>query len=286
MFVACTRGIRDCLSTTSQQILESSQSAASKIRIVWTEAFCTLTKILPNALCWWYRKVISHEISSFSLTDVKINSVALLNLHGKIDKETNGKALLLLHGDHGHPYTMLHLADAAKKEFKGAVFSLYLPYSDEFPENHRQLFKQAVDKIEKLLKENERGFQGLLVVGHSRGGIESAYSAFVEKEPRIAAVISIAGRLKIDEESRKTCHPNLQSTVDKIYEAILTNPHIPLYQIAAEKDWNAPVEATAVRLSQDYCHIIKGAMHLNVLFYRETVEALTQFVRHACAIKV
>lgn len=231
----------------------------------------TITQILPNSALWLYRS-LAGQITSFPLkaTVDKTTQVATLYLHNS-PKGTS--PLLLLHGDHGHPFTTLHLADLAAKHHIGPIFSLHMPYEEGFSPASRSLLKQAIDKIEQIVS-SQGSFSGLVAIGHSKGAIQSAHQAFVEKDARIKSVISIAGRLKVVSSSDKPCHAKLKSTVDAICEAVGKNPHIPLYQIAAENDWCVPLEAVVVR--QDNSLVVSGASHMNVLYREETVNFVIQ----------
>ena len=231
----------------------------------------TFLNVLPNAIRWLYRTKISRQITSFPLktTIDKTSKVATLYLHGLQKKST--QPLLLLHGDHGHPYTMLHLADAAAKNYSGTIFSLYMPSEKGYSDISRSLLEQAIEKIELMVKSKEGSFSKIVTLGHSKGAIQAAHQAFVEKDERIKSVISIAGRLKNTQSLDKACHEILQPTVNEIAQAIITNPDLPLYQIVAENDWCVPLDASRVNLKNS-C-VVPGAGHLNVLYRHETIEA-------------
>jgi hypothetical protein len=123
-------------------------------------------------------------------------------------------------------------------------------------------------------------FKGVVIAGHSKGGIQAAHRAFVEKDNRVKGVIAIGSRVKLD----KDCDLCLRPIIEAIYQGIVKNPEIPLYQIIAENDWCAPMEATAVRPSRDVCAIIKKAMHLNVVYQRETFLAFDRFLSSALRV--
>lgn len=242
-----------------------------------------LAYTFPNAIKWFYRVNIKGNISSITLKrKIKTKSKkALLFSHFdssiQLNKETH--AILLLHGIYGHPLSLLHLADIAQEAKIGPVFSIYLPYDEHFPENHRSLLKQAIDEIERMVHERGSCLKGIIATGHSLGAIESAYRAFVVKDERITTVISIAGRLKAVPSPNKNCPECLKSTLKDVYEGILEHTHLPLYQIVAGNDWNAPLEATAVRPIEGSFHIVENAMHLNVLYHWETRLKFIEFLK-------
>ena len=242
-----------------------------------------LTFATSYKIKWFYRFNIKNQITEFKLQK---NSnyqthTGFLYLHEDKDSEIRDEtsAVLLLHGLYGHPYTLLHLADVAQKANLGPVFSVHLHYNEYDPEIHRDLLKQAIEKIEEVIKERGGKLKGLVTTGHSLGAIESAYLAFVEKDDRIRSVISIAGRLRVVHSEDKACQEHLKPTVEIVYKGIQDLPDFPLYQIVAGDDWNAPLEATAVRPDKEYCYIVENALHLNVLYYPETIEKFEEFLK-------
>ena len=233
-----------------------------------------LVFVLPFIIKWYYRRLITHEIVPLGLNNSRS---AILYMHGSHQGTT---PVLLLHGLYGHPFTFLHVADSLQKAKIGPIFSLRLFYNEHFPHVHRALLKQALDEIEKMMKENSKDFKKIIVVGHSMGAIEGAYSAFVDEDKRLLALVSIAGRLKVVPCLHKECPEHLKATIEKIYQGIKKNTEFPLYQIAGRQDWNAPIEATAVRTDDSCCHIIDDAMHFNVLYNPETKQKLLEFIQH------
>ena len=264
---------------TADDFGKITQGLRTKVNIFCTEAFCTLTCVLPNSLKWCYKTCFANQITSYPLKSTidKTSSTAYLYLHGRIDASNKTPALVLVHGDHGHPFTMLHLAEIAQKNGGGRVFSLYMPYDRGHSPLSQALFSQGIDKIESLIEESGGTLNGLIAAGHSKGAIQSAYSPFVENDARIKTVISIAGRLRV--VPGVPCDEELKPTVDAVYQGIQEHPQIPLYQIVAEEDWNAPLEATAVRRDAVHCTVVPDAMHLNVLYKPETLQKFAAILK-------
>ena len=230
--------------------------------------------LIPCAFNWFYHLKIKKDISSFRLID-KNDKKAILYQHGQWNPEENeAQAILILHGLYSHPFVMLHLVEMAQKANLGPVFSLYVSY-DEVNLDHRPLIQQTFDMIEKM----SPNLKGIIVVGHSMGAMEGAYSAFVEKDKRVISVISIAGRLKVVECTHSPCRDSLKSTVNQIYEGIQSMPKLPLYQIVGRKDWNASLESTLVRHDKSEYHIIEDAMHFNILFHRNIYAIFPQYLQ-------
>lgn len=249
------------------------KEAINIVDIVTTEAYATLKYVLPASLTWVWRKYITNEIKTISLqvTLEKVSKVAYLNLHGNYSQIKNDKDLLpilLTHGDYGHPYSMLHLADIAQKEGL-PVFSLYIPGVENNKQFgiHNSLLKQAIDKIESIIKDNHGEFSSILGVGHSKGAILLAHRQFVDLDSRIKATCSIAGRLNVPKKN--DCSDQaLKPIVKSIYEGILKNSELPIMQIIPKDDWNASYESMAVR-PHKYCYTVPGK-HLSGLYTRET----------------
>lgn len=113
------------------------------IDIIAIEGYATIRHILPASLAWFWRKYITNEIKTIPLqvTVGKISRIAYLNIHGNYPFEKDCRPVLLTHGDYGHPYSMLRLADIAQKEHP--VFSLYIPSveNDTESEIHDHLLK-------------------------------------------------------------------------------------------------------------------------------------------------
>lgn len=245
--------------------------------IITTESYATFRHVLPSAIAWIWRKIITNEIETIELRD-DTNHVAYLNIHGKISSFENRKItpVIFNHGDHGHPFSMLHLADIA--ESKGMpTFSLYIPdvENDERFANHNQFLKQAIDKIETIIQKNDGVFDGILGVGHSKGAILLSMRLFVDLDPRLKAICSIAGRLNIIEENDIPSEA-LTNIIKKIYNCIVSNPEKPLFQIVPKDDWNAPQTAMKVRPNK-YCFTVPG-MHLSGLFQDETKKYFKNYI--------
>lgn len=238
---------------------------------------------LPLAIKWVYRTQITGTIQYFPLTNIYsgVENKGCLYLHSNAHtlSQKNIKATILLHGRHSHSFVMLHLADAVQKTLPGPIFSIDLHYDFTNPDIHRDSLKQAFETITQLVQQHEGSLNGLIATGHSLGAIELAYQAFVNKDKRILAVISIAGRLKLVSWENCSCREDLKPTIEVLYSEIMKQPNTPLYQIAGALDWNAPIEATIVRPLDNYYHIVKKGMHLNTLYLNEAVEEFQIYLK-------
>ena len=235
--------------------------------------------LLPCVLKWFYHRKIKKDIFLFQLKD-RFGKKASLYQHGEWESEKRGMCVtLILHGLYSHPLVMIDLAEMAQKTNLGPVFSFYVVYDEANLDFHRSLLRKAIDKIEEILGGKDCALKNVVLVGHSMGAIEAAYLAFVEKDKRISAVISIAGRLKVVESIHSPCRESLKDSLHKIYRECQSNPNISLYQIVGRHDWNASLEATLIRKNSTCYHIVEEAMHFNILFCKDMRRKFPEFLQ-------
>jgi hypothetical protein len=218
-----------------------------------------ITCVIPNAISWAYRRFWTGSITYQTLTSTA-GKTAYLFKHANASA-SGMPAVLLTHGEHSHPLTMLHFADIAQAQ-KCAVYSVYLHYDDHHPGEHSQLLQKCIDII------------GAPVVGggHSRGAIEIAHEAYVNWNQKLIGVIAIAGRFRVIEPSIRPCRESLKSWVNEVWEKLLPGQYLraPFYQIAAKHDWCIDLEASLVR--RDLDHKIVDAGHLGVINHADTLK--------------
>lgn len=273
---------RQSCSCTATAPVSTQVSTKMTFKILTDEIFATFTGVLPNAMRWLFSKdITSYELKETVKNTNGVTRKAFLSLHGplKVNDSLSSQAILFLHGDHSHPYSTLHLADIAQEKRLGPVFSLYLPYDDFNPTTHRALLLQAIDKIQNLMSDEEQGFPGITVVGHSKGVIESAYLALVQKEPRIKSLIAWAGRLKVTE----SCEEELKESINKIHAALVQNPNFPLFIISAGQEWCCREPESTQVFPHKEMYVAEQASHLNVLFDTEAKEHYKKFLELATA---
>lgn len=253
-----------------------------KIRIIAIEAFANIRYVIPNAVQWYYLKLIKREITSYPLqiTVGKVKATATLYLHGKL-KVSNREVIpaLITHGDYGHPFTTLHLAKIAQKT-SHPVFSLYISkMHDELRwQINSDLMHAAINKIEELVVKENGIFKGLAGAGHSRGGMLLAERQFVYLDPRIKGVFGVGCKLNSNEADESSSEIE-RAIFKKIYEAIKADiKDRPIYQIIPEEDWSGPRELMAVRPDR-HCYSVPG-MHLSGLYDKKTVGYFEKFLSH------
>lgn len=237
--------------------------------------------LVPCMMRWLYHRYIKRDITAYPLKNSTGHKATLFQ-HGEWRRERKSNTpILIMHGVFSHPIVMLHLAKMAQETHIGPIFTLDVSYDESNFDPHRSLIKQALDLIETLSLEKEGCSEGIILVGHSMGAIEAVYRAFVMKDTRIKAIISIAGRLKLIETASNPCRASLKPTLYEIDECVIAQPDIPLYQIVGGRDWNAPIESMVIRKEEGYYHIVENAMHFNILFYKDVHDKFTEFLHCA-----
>lgn len=196
-----------------------------------------LTLMLPSAISWGLQR-LSGRITMISKINLFTHSTRISN-----------KALLVLHGDHAHPFSTLHLAKIGEEE-NYRVFSLHLNYDLVHPEFHRKKLHKSISKIQKFMQKNGNPLSHLVVAGHSRGASE----AVIADNSLVNKIIGIAGR-----------YPSS------------TKLNIPFYQIAAKNDWCIPLNESIVQ--KDQPHLVVDSSHLSVLNQKETLAFFRQALR-------
>jgi hypothetical protein len=261
--------------------LYSLKKAISHIIILIIEIYATVRYIIPSSIRWIWRVHVSKEIKSIEIKACigKVTKVAYLYIHKEFFEFYKAPySILLMHGDYGHPFTMLHLADLARTK-KIPTFSLYIPnvHNNADFVFHSELAKQAIDKIENIYQSQNAKFSGVLSIGHSKGAILSAHRQFVDFDSRIKATCAIAARLNIPIQENCSDHV-LTAIVKPIYEGIFKNLQLLIMQIIPKHDWNASYQSMAVRPKQ-HCYLVPG-MHLSGLYSYKTQKCFTLFLDH------
>lgn len=245
----------------------------------WKDVLVTdFCHLLPSACNWIYHLKIKKDIQSYPLKD-NTGKTAILYEHGGWTSATEEEPILILHGLYAHPLIMLHLSKLVKTIHKGPVFDFYISYDQIDPTRHRGLLTQAINSIEQMVKKKNSHLKGIIAIGHSMGAIEAAYKAFVEKDPRISSVISIAGPLKEIQLGAGSSRSRLQESLKTLGTAIQAHPNIPIYQIVGRHDWNASLDSTLVRRTPGSYYIIEDAMHFNILFKKELYKKLREYLQ-------
>ncbi len=240
------------------------------------ELFATLFNVMPNAAAWvaqrgqgrieFNRKVV--------VIDGKKELRADLFFHGKLNF-SEGEAispLLFVHGDYGHPFTLLNLANDLSGDGRRPIFSLYLYHcadNDRLAENSK-LIQKAAEEIKQVIVGRHGRFEGITGVGHSKGATLLADQLFCQKSATIQRLFSIAGRLNSSKEGTP-----LESLAKRINMAIRAAPSIQFCQVTPRRDEMIP----QVGLQVEGKTVEVNACHLSVLYSEETMTQLRRFVQ-------
>lgn len=280
--------VRYCTSSCWSAVARLSQ-VCEVTNIVLVEAVCVITKVVPCAMRWVYQTCYRQDMVSFRLNSVVIpfshnsaaqrgSRIATLYFHNANQAPVTARtrAILFLHGDYSHPYSLFPLIDIAERRGDLAVFSLHMPYDESHDASSQDLVKQAIDTIESNIRARGGLLDTFVMAGHSKGGTQSAFEGFVRQDRRVTSVITIAGRVRCLKND-SSCDAALRPLIDQVHQAIEDRPDFPLYQIVPRNDWNAPTSAMAIRPWTN-CAIIDGAMHLNVLYNEQTHRVFSDYL--------
>lgn len=256
------------------------QSVRNAIYIFAVEAFADVRYVIPACLTGVWRQYVCGEISTTTLevTIEKVSRTGYLHFHKKypIPKgDTN--VVLLCHGDYGHDFTLLHLADIAAEK-KIPTFSLFIPTidnEDEF-EHHNQLVEMALDAIERDVSASGGKCAGVLGTGHSKGGMLLVRRGIVDQDKRIQSICALGVRLRVPkpEDCR---YESLRTITNANYAGIRAHPEFPLTQIVPEEDWNCSQESMIVRPNDRYYKV--PGMHLSGIYTPEAEQAFISFLQ-------
>lgn len=262
-----------------QHVQQGCASVCWAFRILATDLIpANVTCVIPNACSWAYRYLWKGSITSCSFRNTA-GKVGTLFIHGGPIARAGSRipAVLLLHGEHSHPLTMLHLADLAEREGR-AVFSIALPYEDTNPENYRSLLRMGIDKVSETIAARGGILGDFKLVGHSRGAIEGASAAYGWNHPNITGVISIAGRFKVIDPSERPCRESFKPVINALWQRLRPSQplRVPFYQIAAIQEWCIDPEASIVRTDHEHRYVDAG--HLGVINHPDTLAQVKKWV--------
>lgn len=243
------------------------------------------TKILPNAIRWLYRTALG-RITKHSITTTigKETKTARLYFHGAPKNGWSAKTpvVLLIPGDNSPACILLHLADIAQKSGDAAAFSLCIPKSADssHPTIDQTLVTLAIDQIEKIMTEHHVEGKPVVMshvemVGHSRGGIQSAYQLFVVKDARVRRIFVVGTRVRFVDSLLKPCDTALIPAMHTLEGALSPVRDERFMQVIGAHDWAVPVES----ISSKHPHrILKNASHSGAVYHPDTLAELSHFL--------
>lgn len=209
------------------------------------EMWATLYHVIPQAVKWIYLRVTG-QISEHDLGEG-----AALYVH-KVAGDVIDAALpvLLAHGDHGHPFTMLHFAEAMQDR---PVYSVYIP--DSAPERGMEAMARAIDRVCALARR-----KALFGIGHSKGGIYLVAQKYQRNDWRLSKVFTIGSRIRVDQ----SCKPELAAFVQGLRDA---GGAEDLTQGIPSRDWCASRASLLGR-----CNLDIDGSHLSALFNKRVLD--------------
>lgn len=250
------------------------------MHVVAVETFAVIKYVIPYAFSWWIEEKFSKKLISLPLpqTIEKARFNAKLFLYAPFNWQKNQSytPILLLHGDHSHPYTLHHLAQVASKTHSGPIFSLYIPnlhHDSDFNEQ-TAFIDTVISTIENVIRDNGGIFKGILAAGHSKGAMLLVARQFYSDEPsKILRTFAVAGPLKNEEN----CFTDpLKSIFENITQKIKQYTERKFYQIIPKNDWTCSYKAMAVRPDEN-CYFVPG-MHVSGLYSRKTRKLFKKFL--------
>jgi hypothetical protein len=227
---------------------------------------------------WWYvipqKRAWDRAIECRAITDHALAGATLFQ-HGELPAGGRVEPAVFFHGDKGHPYSMYGLI---KEVTDRPVFSVWIPDIENVDQldANVQIMKSAITKVGRLVGESGGLFNGVKLVGHSKGATLAAHCKFVEMHPHIKSVTSIAGRLCVP-EGDNTCPDKLRSMVRNIHSAVLNNPpeQAAFTQIVGSSDWCFAQGEDVIPLENGTIITPPNSDHLSVLYVPETVRVFS-----------
>jgi hypothetical protein len=274
-FKAVEYGMRALLSL-GNAVTRVVSAALAGAYFVWTESLSVIITVVTEfyALAlynpWIYFYAYSKSFNHYGLNPSSLS-------HHEIDKP----AILFLHGVQHNQSGALPLAKVLTKANVGAVFTVNLIYDNGCPEIHEQQLRKRIEEIQQLYALKGRKELRLILIGHSRGGIEALNYACCQ-EPQenvfIESIITIASRVADVDSLWRACPSLMKSLMKKIMAAAHRRKEI-LYHIVSSRDWIVPLEATLFNTEENHHHILHNRSHMGILYAEETHIKVVEFIR-------
>lgn len=192
-------------------------------------------------------------------------------------------AIIFLHGKHHNQSGVILLACQLQKAGIGPTFTLNLDYNERNPEIHKKQLYNRIAEIKELYHKNGQENLFLILIGHSRGGIEAVdYLCNQDSHvnARIKCVITIASRLRLshDRKNWRSCPGSIRKLVARIMKSGQKHKNI-LHHISSDKDWVVPLEDSFCCMDESQIHIVKNRSHMGILYAEETHKKVIEVIR-------
>lgn len=227
-----------------------------------------------------------YSIFIYNLSTIRSGLKEPFRWHGlnptQLDKnEARKPAILFLHGQGHNQSGVIPLAKKLQKANISPVFTLNLTYNEKKPELHENQLIQRISEIKELYKKNGQKNLQLILVGHSRGGIEALNYICCkgpQKNVTVKCLITIAVRM----EEVPTKWRNCSTQVIELIRSFSKEKHKYrdlLYHVASDKDWRVPLDAALYNKDKGHYHIVKNRSHMGILYAKETHDKVIEYIR-------
>ncbi len=178
---------------------------------------------------------------------------------------------ILLHGDFHNATAFYSLSERLREHNVGPLY--VIEYSNL--EDGLIKIQAIIDTIRAQYGRWDVPDVRVNLVGHSKGGIVAA--EFMRRSPeQVDKVITVGSRIKpvglLTFAYKKSRH-----ALAGLHGWLNANHHLPLYNIAAGRDWLVPQEAVLAGCPSRHT-IVHGTSHLSVLYAKETIQRIADIL--------
>ncbi|MCB1135190.1 MAG: hypothetical protein KDK78_02875 [Chlamydiia bacterium] len=145
--------------------------------------------------------------------------------------------------------------------------------------------QQTLEQVQQLYTRHGVPEVEVDLVGHSLGAITSAYYALLHTHAlppglRIRRVISVAGRLRIQETSWDFPYRDIRGFIDQIHESYIEGEHdLDLHVVAGSADRLVPIESVCIHDDPTRTLVVPNRGHLAVLYSSAFGEKLLEWLK-------
>jgi len=223
-------------------------------------------------------KASAREVSAAVRSGLKM---ALRGRHGErrrglnpihlTEQQASKTPTILLHGDF-HNATAFHSLSERLREH--GVGPLYVIEYSNLEEGIAQL-DTLIGQIRTHYHRWDVQDVRVNLVGHSMGGIVA--TEYMRRSPeKVGKVITVGSRLK-PVGSLTFAYRRSRHAIAHLHGWLNENHHLPLYNIAAGRDWLVPKEAALATCPTRHT-VVHGTSHLSVLYAKETTDRIAKIL--------
>lgn len=194
-----------------------------------------------------------------------------LNPSHLTENQSTKTPTILLHGDFHNATAFYTLSERLREHNVGPLY--VIEYSDL--EDGLIKTQSMIDTIRAQYGRWEVEDVRVNLVGHSMGGIVAA--EFMRRSPQqVNKVITVGSRLK-PVGSLTLAYKKSRHALAGLHGWLSANHHLPLYNIAAGRDWLVPKEAVLAGCPTRHT-VVHGTSHLSVLYAKETTDRIAKIL--------